>query len=287
MSIQSTIEATAGSLSPSLRRIADAVRKHPQIVLEKTINQLAEECDTSVASVVRFCQAIGLAGYAQLRVTLATELGKESAQFGPSQFGPSEYGADISPTDTLEQAARKIATLELMAIDETVGTIDFTVMERVVDRCEAASRILLYGVGASRFVAEDFQHKLFRIGREAFAFHDPHEAWGAAALPVSGVLAIGISHSGETPETIKFLQVAADNGAHTVALTGIPGSTLAALADDTLLTQVRETAFRAGAMVSRIAQLALVDCLFTGVAQRRYRFTVDALRRTHEVTRGR
>jgi DNA-binding MurR/RpiR family transcriptional regulator len=281
MSIQSTIEATAASLSPSLRRIAEAIRQHPQIVLENTINQLAEACGTSVASVVRFCQAIGLSGYAQLRVALATELGKQSAQ-----YGPSDYGADITPTDSLEQAARKIAALELMAIDETVGTLDFAVMERVVDRCETASRILLYGIGASQFVADDFQHKLFRIGREAFAFHDPHEAWGAAALPIGGVVAIGISHSGETPETVKFLRVAKENGAHTVALTGVPGSALAAVAADTLLTQVRETTFRAGAMVSRIAQLALVDCLFTGIAQRRYRFTVDALRRTREVTRG-
>ncbi|GAA3763472.1 MurR/RpiR family transcriptional regulator [Microbacterium kribbense] len=281
MSIQSTIEATTASLSPSLQRIAAIVRERPQIVLESTINQLAEACETSVASVVRFCQAIGLTGYAQLRVTLATELGKQAAQ-----FGPSDQGAEISPTDTLEQAARKITTLELMAIDETLGTLDFAVMETIIDHVESASRIILYGIGASQFVADDLQHKLFRIGREAFSFRDPHEAWSAAALPIGGVVALGISHSGETHETLKFLQIAADNGAYTVGLTGVPGSSLAKLADATLLTKVRESTFRAGAMVSRIAQLALIDCLFTGIAQRRYRFTVDALRRTREVTRG-
>src|SRR5690606_10038521 len=87
MSIQSTIEAAVGSLSPSLRRIAETIRERPNLVLDSTINELAAECGTSVASVVRFCQAIGMAGYAQLRVALATELGKESAQFGvPADF---------------------------------------------------------------------------------------------------------------------------------------------------------------------------------------------------------
>ncbi|WP_258567130.1 hypothetical protein [Microbacterium sp. Se5.02b] len=47
---------------------------------------------------------------------------------------------------------------------------------------------------------------------------------------------------------------------------------------------MRESAFRAGAMVSRIAQLALVDCLFIGVAKRRFAETVDALQRTRQAT---
>lgn len=282
MSIQSTIEAAVGSLSPSLRRIAETIRDRPTIVLESTINDLAAECGTSVASVVRFCQAIGMAGYAQLRVALATELGKESAQFGM----PAAYGADVSPGDSLQEIARKISSLELMAIDETIGSLDFEVLERVVGRFENASRILLYGVGASQFVAEDLQHKLFRVGRDAFVLSDPHEAWAAAALPVSGVVAMGISHLGETKDTLEFLRIAAENGAFTVALTGVPGSAIANAADEVLYTRARETTFRAGAMVSRIAQLALVDCLFAGIAQRRYHYTVDALRRTREVTRG-
>lgn len=281
MSIQSTIEAAVGSLSPSLRRIAEAIRERPQIVLESTINELAATCDTSVASVVRFCRAIGMDGYAQLRVALATELGKESAQFGVH----ADYGAEVAPGDSLEEIARKISSLELMAIDETVGSLDFDVLERVVGRMDSAARVLLYGVGASQFVAEDLQHKLFRIGRDAFVFSDPHEAWAGASLPVSGVVALGISHLGETKDTLEFLRIARENGAFTVAITGVPGSSVTTVADESLFTRARETTFRAGAMVSRIAQLALVDCLFAGIAQRRYHYTVEALRRTREVTR--
>ncbi|WP_127131913.1 MurR/RpiR family transcriptional regulator [Georgenia sp. SYP-B2076] len=281
MSVQSTIEATIGSLSPSLRRVAAAIRENPAIVLDSTINDLADSCGTSVASVVRFCRAIGLSGYTQLRMMLATELGKESAQ-----FGGTSYGADITEGESLAEMAQKIASLEILAIEETIARLDYQALERIVDAIDGAGRILLYGVGASRFVAEDLQVKLFRIGRTVFAPTEPHEAWTAAVLPVEGVVAVAFSHVGETHETLEFLRLARDNGARTVGITGAKGSSLARLADLALFTEVRETTFRAGAMVSRIAQLAVVDCIFAGVAQRRYDSTVEALRRTREVTRG-
>jgi DNA-binding MurR/RpiR family transcriptional regulator len=65
-------------------------------------------------------------------------------------------------------------------------------------------------------------------------------------------------------------------------VTSAKDSPLARAADHALYTEVRESTFRAGAMISRIAQLALVDCLFVGVAKRRFAETVDALQRTHE-----
>jgi len=95
MGIQSRIEASAPSFSPAMRRIADALRQNPAIVREKTISELAASCDTSVASVVRFCRAVGLSGYAELRMALATELGKEAAQFGAT------LGAEIAQSDSL------------------------------------------------------------------------------------------------------------------------------------------------------------------------------------------
>lgn len=279
MGVQSTIESVRARLSPSLQQIATVIRENPSIVLDNSINELALACDTSIASVVRFCRAIGLSGYSQLRMRLAAELGKESAQFG----GSMTYGSDIAAGDSLHDVAQKIASLEILAIEETVARLDFDALERVVDAIDGARRVLLFGVGASQVVAEDLQHKLFRIGRDAFVLGDPHEARSAAALPVEGVVALGFSHLGETSETVAFLRVAKENGAHTIGLTSSPGSSLATLADDVLFTQVRETDFRAGAMVSRIAQLVVVDCIFAGVAQRRYDFTVEALRRTREV----
>ena len=280
MGIQSSIEAATPGLTPAMRRIAKAIRDNPAIVLEKTISQIADTCGTSVASVVRFCRAVGVSGYAELRMSLATELGKEAAQFG-ADF---TLGAEIARTDSLEEMASKVASLEMLAIEETVSSLDFKALERVVAALDKAQRILLFGIGASHFVAQDLHHKLFRVGRNVFLMMDAHEAWTAALLSPKHTVAIAFSHSGVTADTVQFLDLARQNGALTVAVTGARDSLLARAADERLITHARESALRAGAMVSRIAQLALVDCLFLGVARLRYEQTIDALKRTRDVT---
>lgn len=282
MSIQSTIEAAASTLPPSLARIAAVVRENPSTVIDMTINQLAQECSISVASVVRFCRAIGFSGYAPLRMALATELGKEAAQFSAK----GAFGSEISDEDSLHEAVSKLAALELLAIEETMRKLDFDVLDAAITDIDGAERILLYGIGASQFVAEDLAHKLLRVGRNAHVLTDPHEAVAATVLNAAPTVAIGFSHSGTTGETVRFLRTAGDNGASTIAVTSAKGSPLARAADHALFTEVRESSFRAGAMVSRIAQLALVDCLFIGVAKRRFAETVDALTRTRDATRA-
>lgn len=282
MSIQTTIATAVETLPPSLARIARVIGDDPLKVTESTITELALACDTSVASVVRFCRAIGLGGYPALRMALATELGRESAQLSAS---PS-FGSEISVGDSLRDATAKVAALEVLAIEETVAGLDYEVLDDAVDAVDQAHRILLFGVGASRLVADDLGHKLLRIGRPAIVLSDAHEASAAAALGATRTVAIGFSNSGTTTETVRFLQTARSVGTTTIGVTSASETPLAAASDHTLLTHAREPRFRAGAMVSRIAQLTLVDCLFLGVAQRRHAHTVHALERTADATRA-
>src|SRR5690606_39085597 len=104
LGIQSRIEASAAGFTPATRLVAEVIRDNPRIVLDRTISELAAACNTSVASVVRFCRALGLSGYAQLRMELATELGREAAQFGPGMT----LGAEIARSDSLQGMASKV-----------------------------------------------------------------------------------------------------------------------------------------------------------------------------------
>jgi DNA-binding MurR/RpiR family transcriptional regulator len=157
----------------------------------------------------------------------------------------------------------------------------------VIDALVAARRVDIYGVAASGFVALDFQQKLHRIGRVAFAWTDPHIALTSAALLTPADVAVAISHSGATKDTIDALKLAQRNGATTVALTNFPRSPLAKLGDHVLTTAARETTFRSGATASRLAQLTVVDCVFVGVAQRTFDTTQQALEVTHEAVADR
>lgn len=271
------IRAALPSLPPSERRVADAVLADPARASGLSISALAQQAETSVATVMRFCRTVGIANYPQLRLALAAAAARENA-LGRERPAP---GTDISATDTLAEIVSKIIYNEVRALEDSGAGLDVEVLGRAVDAVAGARRIDIFGVGASAFVGQDLHQKLHRIGRMAFVWTDRHAALTATALLGPGDVALAVSHSGETEDTVEPLQAAAERGATTIALTNVPRSTLAESADLVLTTCARETPFRSGATVSRIAQLALIDCLFVGVAQRSYDATTAALEKTY------
>ncbi|NYE96429.1 DNA-binding MurR/RpiR family transcriptional regulator [Psychromicrobium silvestre] len=283
MSIQSTIHSLLPTLPPTARRIAELIVADPSVVLRNTISELAQKCQTSEPSVVRFCRTVGFSGYVQLRLALATEIGRETAV----EPEPRRFGDDISPTDSLADAVDKVRFTELMAIEETLATVDLDTLGRAAEQLDQAERILLYGIGAGAVVAEDFRYKLSRIGRTAISYPDLHGALMGVALLRPNDMVVAFSHSGETPETVQFLRAAKAAGGASLAMTNVRKSRIVTEADLSLFTVVRETAFRSGAMASRIAQLALVDCLFVAIAQRSYESTINALERTRSAVQQR
>ncbi len=269
-----TLRSQLADLQPAMRRVGDYVLADPARAATLTITDLAAACDTSEATVVRFCRRLGLRGYPQLRMALATELGSRDHSDGPSPTG------DIAPGDDLASVIEKIAFADARAVEDTARSLSVAELEAVVDTLVTAHRVDLYGVGASGFVAADLQQKLHRIGRMAFAFPDAHMALVSAALVGPGDVAIAISHTGTTIDTLDALRIAAERGATTVAITNNPRSPLARVADHVLRTAARETTFRSGATASRLAQLTVVDCVFVAVAQRTYDQSQAALEAT-------
>lgn len=258
--------------------MADAVLADPGQVAELSIHALAERASTSAATVMRFCRTIGTGNYPQLRLALAAAAAREHALGGERA---AQGGTDISPTDSLDRIVSKIIYNEVRALEDSGAALDVDALGRAVDAVAKARRVDIFGVGASAFVGQDLHQKLHRIGRMAFIWSDRHAALTATALLGPGDVALAVSHSGETEDTTEPLQAAAERGATTIALTNDPGSTLATGADLVLTTCARETPFRSGATVSRIAQLAVIDCLFVGVAQRSYDAATTALEETY------
>jgi DNA-binding MurR/RpiR family transcriptional regulator len=276
------VRALMPTLAPAEQRVAARVLDDPGAVAASTISALAAECDTSQTTVVRFCRALGMPGYPALRMALATEMGRADRD-GRAHT----VSGDIGPGDDLDEVVRKIAFADARAVEETAEQLDLDGLRRVIDAIVAARRVDIYGVAASAIVGLDLQQKLQRIGRVAFAWNDPHVALTSAALLGPKDVAIGISHTGATEDTVDALARARKNAAKTVAVTNFPQSPLASVADEVLTTAARETTFRSGATASRLAQLTVIDCVFVGVAQRTFESTQHALEVTRDAVKGR
>lgn len=277
------IRSVLPALRPSERAIAEAVLAEPSRIATMSIGDLAEKCSTSTTSVVRFYKKIGYTGYSDFRLDLA----REATRVSLVNNVPADVYEDIDKSDSLRDVVSKIAFNETMSIADTAQLLDVGSLAEAVAAISDALKTDIFGVGAGALVGQDLQQKLHRIGKVAFSWSEAHAAWTSAALLDSRCVAVAISHSGTTVDTVEFLRIAKAAGATAIVITNHADSPLGRDADVLLCTAARETPFRPGALGSRIAQMMVIDCLFVGVAQRSYDESITALRKTHAVIQPR
>lgn len=263
VAITTRIRGLLPDLRAAERRVADAVLENPAEVARETITALAERCRTSAPTVVRFARRLGFSGYPQLRLALAKEAGIEEGRQHRAHLSGT-----LDPTDTVEDTVAKISAASVQAIEDTATTLDVESLERAADALVRARRIDLLGVGGSAVAAIDLSQKLSRLGLLVTLLPERHAAMTAVSLRGERDVVICVSHSGATTDVVLPMELAAERGVTTIAVTNHPTSKLAVLADIALITASHETTFRSGAMASRIAQLMAVDCIFAGVALR-------------------
>ena len=270
------IRSLLPGLAKAEQRVARVVLDDPATISHRSITEVAAAAGTSETTVTRFCKAIGVSGYPELRIALAADTARSAAR------GSRDLGGDITPTDDLANVVKKVSFADARAVEETAGQVNIAILGQVVDAMASAGRVDVYGVGASAFVAADFQQKLHRIGRISFAWSDTHVMLTSAAVLGPADVGFGISHTGATTDTVEALRVARERGATTVALTSFSRSPITEVADHVLTTAARETTFRSGATASRIAQLTVIDCLFIGITQRHLESARSALEATYD-----
>ncbi|MFC4467701.1 MurR/RpiR family transcriptional regulator [Streptomyces xiangluensis] len=280
--VTSLIRTELPRLAGSLRKVGELILEDPAGVTHCSAAELGRRTGTSQATVTRFCRAIGLDSYQHLLIELAQERGRGEV----SDWGSAEIGPDISPDDDLERVVQVVGSADLRAVQQTIDRIDLDAMERAAQAVARARRIDVYGVGGSGAVAQETETRLFRIGCSVRGWTEVHAAATSAALLTPADVAVGISHSGATRETIEPFELAKERGATTVAITSDPRSPLARAADIRLISTSTETIFpgRTGSIGGRHSVLVLIDCLYVRVAQLSYQRASASLALTDHIT---
>ncbi|MDX3105140.1 MurR/RpiR family transcriptional regulator [Nonomuraea angiospora] len=260
--ILARIRGVEPTLTATHRRIAEMILADPAAVAASTIGELAERCGTSLTTVTRFCRELGLAGYPELRLALAAELGRNDAT-------PREQSLiAFSPDDPGSLVLRSLLASDMRAMEETAAQLDLEAVDRAVSALVGARFIDFFAVAGSAGVAMDLHLRLHAIGRPGALWTDVHSAVCSANARDGQDVALGISHSGTTAEVVEPLAIARKRGATTIAVTNFPRSPLAEAADIILTTAAQDTPFRAGGVAARHTQMLVLDCLYIGVVQR-------------------
>ncbi|MCJ0902438.1 MurR/RpiR family transcriptional regulator [Rhodococcus sp. ARC_M6] len=251
------IRAASPSFSPAERRVADAVLRDPSSVIHQSVTELATTAGSSPATVVRLCANVGLRGYQELKITLASEsIPSEQRVLG-----------DIMPDDTVGDIVHKVMGGTARAVSAAAHAIDSHALEAMVGHLLRARRVVFGAVGTSAPLALDAAYRFVTLGIDAAFAPDVHTQHVSARMLTESDVFFAISHTGSTFETLATTSAAKAAGATTLALTSFSRSPLTEIVDVSLVAGSAETIYRVEAMASRIVHLAVLDTLFVSLSR--------------------
>ena len=250
------MQSMMDTFTKSEQRVIQTIIQCPQDVIYFSVAELAERSKASDPTVIRACKKLGLNGYQDLKITLAKDL------VNPLQA----INEDISQDDGCNAVTDKVFQSTIRALQFTHDTLNIAQVDAAAKALLAAEKIVIAGMGNSRAIASDLEHKLMRLGKHAQAFSDPHMATLALSFLGKQDLLFCISHSGSSREIVDLAVQAADAGVTIICLTNIGISPLSKVSSIALHTASSETHYRIIGLNSRIAQLAIIDTLYTLLA---------------------
>jgi DNA-binding MurR/RpiR family transcriptional regulator len=270
-------------LNPALRRIAEYVLKNPETVKAQSIKELAQFCDVSESTITRFVRTVNVASFQQLKIRIAEELSKKAS----AEVGETERRfvyEDITPSDNAATVLDKISGRYIETIRDTMNGLNVAEVERAVDAIQRCDLMAFFALGSSAIAVENALMRFMRFGKPCQFFHDFSLRQISATSLNERSLAVAISNSGRTTTTIAALKEARERGATTLCITSFPDSPIVEHAQIKLFTPTVNAATGSAdyheSMVSKIAQIHVIDVLYSCFAIRNYDKSIDALERS-------
>ncbi len=261
------ISASLHSLAPAEQRVGRLVLADPRWFANQPISDLADRAHVSKPTVVRFCRSVGYDGLTDFKLKLAGSVSEGVP------FIHRSVDADDKTSDVLVKVIDNTVAAFLKYRNEASASALDKAANALAATHKTRGRIEFYGVGNSGIVAQDAQHKFFRLGLNTIAYSDGHMQVMSATLLKPGDCVVVISNSGRTRDLMDASDIARKNGATTIVITAT-GSPLAVTAHSPSSTFIHLAADhpegydRYSPMVSRLLHLLVIDVLATTVALR-------------------
>lgn len=258
MNILDKIQSQLTLLSKSERKVAEVILAEPQETMHSSIAILARRADVSEPTVNRFCRHLETKGFPDFKLHLAQSLAQ----------GTPYVNRHVEESDSVESYTDKIFESSMAGLARVRQGLDINVVNRAVDLLTQARTIAFFGLGSSAAVAHDAMNKFFRFNIPVIYSDDIVVQRMSCMNCNEQDIVVLISHTGRTKNVVQLAQMARENGAVVLAITSedTPLSREATLA---LFLDIPEDTDIYMPMVSRLAQLTVIDVLATGFILRR------------------
>ena len=280
--IRKQIEKGYADLRRSEKLAADYVLEHMNKIWVLPIDRRAPNAGATHPTVLRMLRSAGFPGYRDFCYRLVAELAKK-AEAGEGGKGPM-YGYTLDKSTPLKEIPFNMAATTQKMLEETVKNFSGKIYQKTVEALANARLIDIYGVENSEATALDLLTKLLYLGLPCRYFSDCYHQQIAAGALTPGDVAVGISYSGESKDTVDSLRTAKKAGARTIAVTNFKDAAISRYADILICTS-QEQLMYGDAIFSRSCQILVVDMIYMGIISLDYDRFTDRLKRCEKVVR--
>lgn len=272
MSLLEKLKRPNFKASKSDKALMEYIQKNIQSVSHTAIAQMAQESGIGVSTITRFVKKMGFVNLQAFKVALAQELIDNSQRY--------IINRDIERNEPVMITARKLLDTNIGMLEKTIKSLKAEDIEQSSVLLQKAKKIYFIGMGNSGYMAQDSTYKFCRIGLNCTGFDNSHFMIMMASLFQSGDVVVAISHSGDTVEVIKTLELAKANDAKVIVITANKASKLVALSDVHIFYEARETLLETGSISAKLAQFFIMDIIYTQVVKEMADIAAENKRKT-------
>lgn len=248
-------------LRPSEKRVADYLLAYKGDINQLTITDLAEAVKVSQPTIIRFTKAIGLEGFKELKWMMLQEVVKNKVS--DRDVHPLNH-FNISEEDELIHIPSKVVAVTMKSMQDILKSISVPAYTEAVSAIVRARNVFVFGVENSKSTVNDLVTKLLYLGIHCISYDDCYLQSICASHLTPEDVAIGISYSGYSKDTIEVMKIAEKSGATTIALTNCEHSAINQFAQ-IVLSITQEQYMYGDAIFSRTSQIVMVDMIYSGI----------------------
>jgi len=265
------VAEAGGVLTPTERRIAEAVLAEPTLLAFGTVSDLASRVATSRPSVVRFANKLGFDGYTQLQRLVRSDLSRRIAR--PSERIRSDDKTDLSVRGKIDGA-----------IDSVFEAVEGQSMSSLVKPIVRARNVWVLSGETSRAGAHAFHSGLSMV-RPGVRMLEDRSIGSDLSSAAPGDVAVVFDFFRYRRLVATATEILSESGVEIVAITDGPLSPLVELTD----TWCEISVPAIGPFDSSVPVVAIAELLVSKVAKELHREAtaridrIEALWETTEV----
>jgi DNA-binding MurR/RpiR family transcriptional regulator len=256
--------------SKSDRKLAVIVLSDLDFASKAAISEIAARAEVSEPTVTRFCRNLGCEGVRDFKFWLA-----QAIAIGGVYLTAKPLSRDARE----KRIAETITSSAISSIERMAATLDMRTVLAVGEQLAKSPFVLCIGSGGtSSMMAVEMQNRLFRLGLSVVSQVDGQLQRMHAAVATKETTVLAFSISGHARSVADAVTLAAQYGAHTIAVTA-PNSPVSEAARTVVPFRHLEDNNLYKPTSARYALLAIVDMIATATAEARESKVLESLRR--------